>query len=48
MTGPEVRWWTAHELAAAGDVTFALPRLPALSAELLAGGVPDEPVDTGE
>ncbi|HKY65330.1 MAG TPA: NUDIX domain-containing protein [Acidimicrobiales bacterium] len=44
----EIRWWTADELADAGDVTFAPRRLPALLAELLAGGVPDEPVDTGE
>ena len=39
----EIRWWTADELADAGDVTFAPRRLPALLAELLAGGVPGEP-----
>lgn len=44
----EVRWWTPRQLAAASDVTFAPRRLPVLLASLLADGVPDDPLDTGE
>lgn len=46
----ELRWWTAAELAAAGDdrIRFAPRRLPALVAELVRDGVPAAaPVDVG-
>ena len=47
----EIRWWTIDEIeAASGDdppVRFAPRRLAALLRELLAGGRPPAPVDTG-
>jgi 8-oxo-dGTP pyrophosphatase MutT (NUDIX family) len=45
-----IRWWTPEELAvfAPSDREFFAPRrLPGLVAELLATGVPPEPIDTG-
>lgn len=45
----EMRWWSLAELEAAGEhgVIFAPGRLPTLVADLLRGGVPDAPVETG-
>ncbi len=42
----EVRWWTGDELRKT-DELFAPRRLPQLASELLAGTVPEQPVDVG-
>lgn len=43
----ELRWWTIPEIAARSDLRFVPRRLAARLTELLADGVPDEPVDVG-
>ena len=39
-------WWTVDELLASEE-SFAPTRLPALVAEILADGPPDQPIDVG-
>ena len=41
------RWWSAREIADAGEVQFAPRRLGAFLARLMTGGPPDEPIDVG-
>lgn len=45
-----IQWWTMAEMAAFAPTEtefFAPRRLPALVADLVAGGPPDTPIDTG-
>ena len=43
----ETRWWSADEIAAAGGETFVPRRLADLLEPILAGSVPDAPIDVG-
>ena len=43
----ESRWWSADEIAAAGGETFVPRRLASLLEPILAGNVPDAPIDVG-
>ena len=43
----ESRWWSADEIAAAGGETFVPRRLASLLSPILAGNVPDAPIDVG-
>jgi 8-oxo-dGTP pyrophosphatase MutT (NUDIX family) len=42
------RWWSVPEILAATDLEFAPRRLGELLAPIVAGDLPDEPIDTGE
>ena len=41
------RWWSADELALAADQTFVPRRIADLLRPLVAGHIPEEPIDTG-
>ena len=44
----DLRWWTRRELYAhGGSAVFAPRQLPMQLADLIAGGVPDEPLSLG-
>ena len=43
----ESRWWSADEIAEASDETFVPRRLASLLEPILAGRVPDAPIDAG-
>ncbi len=43
----EIRWWSADEVRAAGDVHFAPGRMSQLIDRLVAEGPPGTPIDTG-
>ena len=43
----ESRWWSVDEIAAASNETFVPRRLAGLLEPILAGSVPDAPIDAG-